>query len=182
MSQQSIMSLEMINNLSQLNAEQWFSHCCAAPKWYVGMANARPFTDTNQVKQVAQDLWNQCSKNGNEQELLTAFEAHPMIGDVNSLRKKYAATKDIASNEQQGATQASEQILQSLADANHSYLAKHGFIFIICATGLSADTMLNALMQRLNNSTAHEIQLAAAEQIKITLLRLDKGLEKGIDK
>ena len=74
----------------------------------------------------------------------------------------------------------SEQTLQALADANHQYLAKHGFIFIICATGLSAETMLDALMQRINNSTAREIELAAAEQLKITLLRLEKGLEKGI--
>lgn len=176
MNQQAGLSLDNINNLSVSDAQQWFSHCCAAPKWFEAMAKARPFTDINQIKQVAQELWLECSK----QDLLTAFEAHPMIGDVNSLRKKYAATKDIASNEQQGATQASEQTLQALADANHQYFAKHGFIFIICATGLSADTMLNALMQRINNSTATEIQLAAAEQIKITLLRLEKGLEKGI--
>lgn len=176
MNQQTTVSLESINNLSQSEAQQWFSHCCAAPKWYEDMANARPFTDIAQMKQVAAEVWSVCS----EPDLLIAFEAHPMIGDVNSLRAKYAATKNIASNEQQGATQANEQTLQALADANHQYLAKHGFIFIICATGLSANTMLNALMQRINNSTAREIQLAAAEQIKITLLRLEKGLEEGI--
>jgi 2-oxo-4-hydroxy-4-carboxy-5-ureidoimidazoline decarboxylase len=173
MNQQAMVSLDNINNLSVSEAQQWFSYCCAAPTWYEAMAKARPFTGIGQVKQVAQELWLGSSR----QDFLTAFEAHPMIGDVNSLRKKYAATKDIASNEQQGATQASEQTLQALADANHKYLAKHGFIFIICATGLSADTMLNALMQRINNSTATEIQLAAAEQIKITLLRLEKGIQ-----
>ncbi|WP_339720311.1 2-oxo-4-hydroxy-4-carboxy-5-ureidoimidazoline decarboxylase [uncultured Paraglaciecola sp.] len=176
MNPQAVVSLDTINNLSPSEAQQWFSHCCAAPKWFQGMANARPFTDIEQLKQVAQTLWLECS----EADFLIAFEAHPMIGDVNSLRAKYAATKNIASNEQNGATQASEETLQALAEANHQYLAKHGFIFIICATGLSADTMLNALMQRINNSTQQEIQLAAAEQIKITLLRLEKGLEKGI--
>jgi 2-oxo-4-hydroxy-4-carboxy-5-ureidoimidazoline decarboxylase len=112
---------------------------------------------------------------------LTAFEAHPMIGDVNSLRKKYATTKNMASNEQQGANGADDKTLHDLALANHDYLNKHGFIFIICASGLSAKTMLHALMLRLPNDTTTEITLAAAEQIKITLLRLEKGLNSKLE-
>jgi 2-oxo-4-hydroxy-4-carboxy-5-ureidoimidazoline decarboxylase len=107
-----------------------------------------------------------------------------MIGDVNSLREKYAATKNMASNEQQGATDADIETLQNLATANHEYQNRHGFIFIICASGLSANTMLDAVLLRLHNDTATEMTLAAREQIKITLLRLEKGLvnklEKGI--
>jgi 2-oxo-4-hydroxy-4-carboxy-5-ureidoimidazoline decarboxylase len=38
------------------------------------------------------------------------------------------------------------------------------------------------LMSRLQNDTATEITLAAAEQIKITLLRLEKGLENKLEK
>ena len=66
------------------------------------MAKTRPFTDINQITQAAQHIWQQC----HEPDFLIAFEAHPMIGDVNSLRAKYAATKNMASNEQQGASQA----------------------------------------------------------------------------
>ena len=168
-------SLNTLNSLSQLDAEKWFSHCCAAPKWYQSMALARPFSNVNLIKSAAEEIWTTCTK----VDFMTAFEAHPMIGDVNSLRKKYAATKAMAGNEQQGATHASEQTLQALSKANHDYLAKFGFIFIICATGLSANTMLQALQQRINNESQTEINLAAAEQIKITLLRLEKGLEKG---
>lgn len=176
MNLQKTLSLLALNDLNQSEAEQWFSQCCAAPKWFEAMTKARPFNDFDTIIESAQEVWQQCTT----ADFLSAFEAHPMIGDVNSLREKYAATKAIASNEQQGASQANEQTLQALADANHQYLAKHGFIFIICATGLSANTMLNALQQRIDNSTQTEIQLAAAEQIKITLLRLEKGLEKGI--
>ena len=101
-----------------------------------------------------------------------------MIGDVDSLRAKYASTKNLASNEQQGAAQADEATLVELSALNHQYLAKHGFIFIICATGLSAQTMLTALKQRYANDTPSEISLAAIEQLKITLLRLNKGLSQ----
>ena len=178
MSQQKTVSLQDLNSFDNKEAAQWFSQCCASPQWFKAMANARPFTDFDGVTGTAEEVWQQCSTS----EFLTAFEAHPMIGDVNSLRKKYAATKNMASNEQQGANDADDKTLHDLALANHDYLNKHGFIFIICASGLSAKTMLDSLMLRLQNDTATEITLAAAEQIKITLLRLEKGLENKLEK
>jgi 2-oxo-4-hydroxy-4-carboxy-5-ureidoimidazoline decarboxylase len=167
------LSLKALNNLQQSLAINWFSQCCAAPNWCLAMAQARPFSDKNALKQAAIEYW----ENSSEQDILTAFEAHPMIGDVNSLREKYAATKNMASNEQQGANDADDETLTTLAEANHTYLAKHGFIFIICASGLSARTMLASLTLRLKNDTDTEIVLAAEQQINITLLRFDKNLE-----
>jgi 2-oxo-4-hydroxy-4-carboxy-5-ureidoimidazoline decarboxylase len=101
-----------------------------------------------------------------------------MIGDVNSLREKFASTKTLASNEQSGANNASEQTLKELNELNQYYLQKYGFIFIICASGLNAQTMLGALKSRISNSKPAEMRNAAAEQIKITLLRLQKGLNE----
>lgn len=173
MIQDTSISIEALNQMTPSDAQQWFSQCCAAPAWYKGMATARPFNEIESLTETAKDIWQTCQK----ADFLTAFEAHPMIGDVDSLRKKYAATKAMAGNEQQGASEADEHTLQALAKANHVYLDKHGFIFIICATGLSAQTMLDALNNRLRNDTETEIKLAAAEQIKITLLRLKKGIQ-----
>lgn len=169
------LSLSALNNLSTHEAENWFSQCCASESWFKAMTTGRPFSSIDAVKRYSEKVWQDCSTT----DFLQAFEAHPMIGDVNSLRAKYASTKSMASNEQQGASEADEQVLESLAGANKTYLEKNGFIFIICASGLSAKTMLDALTERLENDTTTEITLAAAEQIKITLLRLEKGLEKG---
>ena len=99
-----------------------------------------------------------------------------MIGDINSLRSKYASTRALAAGEQSGTADADEATLYALKEKNEAYLARHGFIFIICATGLSAQTMLEALQARLPNSTQQEMVNAAAEQIKITLLRINKSL------
>ena len=167
------MKLTQLNALALADAHDWFSHCCASTRWCELMVAGRPYHSTEQLLDMAKVNWAKCSK----ADFLQAFEAHPMIGDVASLRAKYAATKQLASNEQQGAAQADEATLAALADKNHQYLAKHGFIFIICATGLSAQTMLDALSARLPNDTAKEITNAAVEQLKITLLRIQKGLK-----
>ena len=165
-----------LSELNQLNAEQayaWFNHCCVATRWCQLMCEARPYSDLPSLLEQAQNAWQQC----NTPDFIEAFEGHPMIGDMATLRAKYAATQNLASHEQQGTASADEATLAALHQLNHQYLAKHGFIFIICASGLSAQTMLEALQHRLGNDTATEIRLAAAEQLKITLLRINKGLQ-----
>ena len=166
------MTLSELNALKDEQAYKWFSQCCVATYWCELMVESLPYADLAALLEHAQTAWQQC----NDSDFKQAFEGHPMIGDMASLRAKYASTKELAGNEQQGAAQADEQTLAALSDLNHRYLAKHGFIFIICASGLSAQSMLMALRERYKNDTATEIKLAAAEQLKITLLRINKGL------
>jgi 2-oxo-4-hydroxy-4-carboxy-5-ureidoimidazoline decarboxylase len=72
---------------------------------------------------------------------------------------------------------ASEQTLKSLAKANKSYEEKFGYLFIVCATGKSADEMLALLNDRLKNDPEEELKIAMDEQNKITKLRLEKLFE-----
>ena len=69
----------------------------------------------------------------------------------------------------------------ALAAGNAAYHARHGFIFIVFASGKSAAEMLALLEQRLPRSTAEEMQTAAAEQMKITELRLSARLDATLD-
>ncbi len=64
------------------------------------------------------------------------------------------------------------RILEALADANERYRERFGFIFIVCATGKSAEEMLGLLRDRLGHDRATELRIAAEEQAKITALRL----------
>ena len=59
-------------------------------------------------------------------------------------------------------------MLQDLAVGNRQYEERFGFIFIVCATGKTAEEMLALLRQRLANDPEAEIKLAAGEQMKIT--------------
>ena len=63
-------------------------------------------------------------------------------------------------------------MLTALADGNARYVDRFGFIFIVCATGKSAEEMLALLRERLPNDRATELRMAAEEQAKITALRL----------
>lgn len=67
-------------------------------------------------------------------------------------------------------------VIEALAKGNQEYLAKFGFIFIVFATGKSAQEMLDLLLTRLPNDRATELLNAATEQNKITRLRLQKLL------
>ncbi|MBL9164484.1 MAG: 2-oxo-4-hydroxy-4-carboxy-5-ureidoimidazoline decarboxylase [Planctomycetaceae bacterium] len=159
-----------LNGLNADDARTALTNCCAAEKWVEGMLVARPFASDEALfaacDQVAATLA--------EPDWLEAFAAHPLIGDVDSLRHRYAATKQLAANEQAGVDAASEATLVELAELNRAYSARFGFIFIVFATGKRADEMLALLKSRIGNSRAQEITTAANEQLQITRLRLSK--------
>jgi 2-oxo-4-hydroxy-4-carboxy-5-ureidoimidazoline decarboxylase len=157
-----------LSGLTDDDARTAFTNCCAAKKWVNGMLAARPFASGDALFAACDAVAATLS----ESDWLEAFAAHPLIGDVDSLRKKYAATKQLAAGEQSGVDAASEVTLRELAELNQAYLARFGFIFIVFATGKTADKMLAILKSRIDNSREQEIAIAAAEQLKITRLRL----------
>ena len=166
------MNLEELNQLSFEPCIDWFEHTCASRRWCEKMTKSRPFSSLADMIQKAQTHWLTML----EKDFLEAFDAHPMIGDLQSLRAKYASTADLAQSEQSGTSGASEEVLLKLQHGNKAYLDQNGFIFIICATGLSAQAMLEELNKRLCNSRQQEIQIAAEQQLKITMLRINKGI------
>ena len=70
--------------------------------------------------------------------------------------------------------QADADVQAALAAANRTYEARFGHIYIVCATGRSASEMLEIAQSRLGNAADDELRIAAAEQAKITRLRLLK--------
>lgn len=168
------MTLADLNRLSIEDAKLLFMQCCTSSTWVNNMVNARPFIVQQLLVEAANIAWQGLT----ELDYLEAFVGHPKIGDVNSLRAKYANTKALASSEQCSVEQASEQVLADLSAGNDDYFAKFGFIFIVCATGKSAAEMLALLHSRLHNNRVIELKKAAEEQRKIFQIRLKKFLEK----
>ena len=144
--------------------------CCGSESWCQAMLSCRPIKNPNQLRLCAEQAFNQLESS----DWLEAFACHPKIGDIDSLRMKYAGNDKWSHGEQSGVSAAGEDVIESLAKGNEAYEAKFGYIFIVCATGKSADEMLRLLEDRLGNDPVLELAVAAAEQRKITELRLGK--------
>lgn len=166
------MEITRLNALSEAEAEAAFLLCCGAGRWATALAAARPFAGRAALLAAAEAAWPLLT----DDDWREAFTHHPQIGDIESLRTQFADTRAWAGGEQSGSQTASEETLRALAAENAAYREKFGYIFIICATGRSADEMLAALRVRLFNAPEVELSLAAEEQKKITRLRLDKLL------
>ena len=144
--------------------------CCGSTRWADRMTAARPFKAMENILSEALRHWHELE----DQDWLEAFGHHPRIGDITSLREKYASTADWATEEQRGAASASDETLKRLATGNSNYEKKFGHIFLVCATGKSAAEMLQILESRMINDPKTEMKVAVTEQAKITRLRLEK--------
>jgi allantoicase len=135
--------------------------------WAAQMAAARPFASARALLAKADAIWWSLT----EKDWLEAFAAHPRLGE-----KKAAASQNTQSATWSSGEQAGIGVDTRLADANARYFDKHGFIFIFCATGRTAPEVLEAIEARLATDRQSEIDTAAAEQAKISRLRMEKWL------
>ena len=166
------MDIPKLNEMDTDEAGKIFSQCCGSSNWISRMVKCRPYSSEFELIKNSEEIWFALNKN----DWIEAFEHHPRIGDLNSLKEKYSDTKLMAGKEQSGVESASDKVLSELSTFNKEYENKFGYIFIVCATGKSADEMLSLVRERIHNSAEEEIHIAAAEQNKITKLRLEKLL------
>jgi 2-oxo-4-hydroxy-4-carboxy-5-ureidoimidazoline decarboxylase len=148
--------IQRINSWTPEIARQKFLQCCGSRRWADEMTAARPFASWEALEETASATW----KGSTRDDILEAFSAHAKIGDHRG------------NDEQAGVRGASETTLEVLAQLNREYEARFGFIYIVCASGKSAEEMLALLRRRLPNDPEQEIAIAAEEQRLITQLRL----------
>lgn len=166
------MTLEELNALEEPKAVEALMKCCGSARWAMAVARRRPFSSLEALRQEADAAWRRCG----EADWLEAFSHHPRIGGKDALRAKFAATRSWSEGEQASVSKASEAVLEALAAGNDAYEKKFGRVFLVCATGKSAEEMLSLLEARLPNDARVELEIAAGEQAKITRIRLDKLL------
>lgn len=166
------MTLTALNKLPKPALKELLFKCCGSTNWVKQMAILFPLKDPKQLFLLAEGIWFASP----EKDWREAFTHHPKIGDINSLKEKFASTSAWAEGEQSGVNHTSQQVIEALAAGNNLYEERFGYIFIVCATGKTAEEMLALLEARLHNNPADEIKIAMAEQNKITKLRLEKLL------
>ena len=82
------MSLQQLNTAAEPEARQWLLQCCASEIWVSRLLERRPFAGAAQLREAADRAWRGLP----EKDYLQAFAGHPKIGDLNSLRDRYADT------------------------------------------------------------------------------------------
>lgn len=155
-------SAAYLNRLSPDAAEGELRRCCGSECWAREMAARRPFASDAALFAAAENIWWDLDPD----DWREAFAAHPRIGERDG--------GAWSAEEQAGMNEASRRLEDEIREGNRAYEAKFGHVFLICATGLSAAEMAEALDRRLDNDPEGELRIAAAEQAKITKLRLRK--------
>jgi OHCU decarboxylase len=157
------MTLDELNRMDPRSAADVLKPCCGSERWAQAMAARRPFQDPVELHVAADAVWASLGR----EHWLEAFASHPKIGELKR-------ASQWSKKEQEGAATASEETKMRLARLNREYQERFGLIFIICATGKSAEEITACLENRLYNRPEDEIRIAAEEQMKIVHLRLNK--------
>jgi 2-oxo-4-hydroxy-4-carboxy-5-ureidoimidazoline decarboxylase len=69
---------------------------------------------------------------------------------------------------------ADDAIRVALREGNREYEKRFGHVYLVCATGLSAQQLVQRLHERLGNDADTERRVVRAELGKINRLRLQK--------
>ena len=164
------MTIADFNSLPAAEARSALMDCCGSARWATRVASQRPYSDIDALRKAADSIWWKLDR----ADWLEAFSHHPQIGDKPAGGSD--SSRQWAEGEQAGARSATDDVKARLARANRAYFEKFGYIYIVCATGKSAEAMLAILSQRLQNDRDGELSIAAEQQRLITRIRLDKLL------
>lgn len=122
---------------------------------------------------AADEIW----RSLHEADWQEAFRHHPRIGEQQGAVAQPEQGQSWSATEQAGVSRADDDTRRMLAAANREYEDRFGYVYIVNATGKSADVLLATARKRLVNSADLEIHIAATEQQQITRNRLEKLLD-----
>ena len=160
------------NGLPPDEAAEEMLPCCGSKAWARNMAARRPFMGEADLLAGCDHVWESLP----ESDWMEAFRSHPRIGDRPP--QAFAPVRSTAwsAEEQRKVGTAGEDVKTALAEGNRAYEQRFKRIFIVCATGKSAQEILGILRRRLRNDEATELHEAAEQQRQIAHLRLKKWL------
>jgi 2-oxo-4-hydroxy-4-carboxy-5-ureidoimidazoline decarboxylase len=162
--------LDEWNRLDRETAAEKILPCNGSHAWAKCVTAQRPIRSEEELFAVADSVWTAMP----ERDRQEAFDSHPRLGEAGA---KAATGQSLSwSAAEQSAADPDERIRIALAETNRAYEEKFGRIFLLCATGRSAQEMLTILRARMQNDPATELQQAAEQQRLITRLRLRKWL------
>ena len=140
--------------------------CCASRRWAGAVVAGRPYADLDALRvgsaaAFADLTW---------PDLVEAMAAHPRIGE-----QAEGPEAGWSRQEQAAAATDDDGVRERLRAGNAEYERRFGHVFLLCATGLSAADVLDALRARMGNDIDTEREVVREELRKIADLRLVKA-------
>jgi 2-oxo-4-hydroxy-4-carboxy-5-ureidoimidazoline decarboxylase len=169
-----------LNGATAATAAGLLRPACASTRWIERMISGRPYRSMEALMAASDATIAALSW----PDIEHALAAHPRIGarlpdqaaprDQGGPQDREAAW---SRQEQSGTRDAGPDVQAGLRAGNAAYEERFGYVFLICATGMPAASMLAALRARLGHDPATEREVVRDELTKIVRLRLARAFE-----
>ncbi|MHA6625704.1 2-oxo-4-hydroxy-4-carboxy-5-ureidoimidazoline decarboxylase [Pseudonocardia sichuanensis] len=153
------MKIAQFDALDAGEAERELLGVCRAPRWARQVAAGRPYRSVAALQETAAAALT-------DADLDEAMAGHPRIGD----RVAAGASR----REQSAVATAEAGVRTALAEGNRAYEERFGHVYLVCASGRSAEDLLTTLHARLGNDPATERAVALRELAAINRLRIER--------
>lgn len=161
--------LEDFNALSDRQRMHLLFEVCSSTIWARRVVAGLPFRDAEALYDRADRVLAELP----DAEIDAALDGHPRIGASVS-----AAHSPSSAREQARVADADEAVKAALAEKNREYEDRFGYVYLVCASGRSADELLAILTDRLDNDPETERRVMRSELAKINRLRLERLLSE----
>lgn len=164
-----------MQKLNDLAVEKFLAlmlSCCACDSYADGMIVRRPFPNKAALLAGSETVCASLSR----EDWRKAISAHAEIG--NRRDDDGERNQRWSSQEQSKVSLSGDDVVTRIRQLSREYRTRHGFIFLICATGKSGEDIYESLKCRIDNDTELELNNAIREHIQITSIRLLKSIDE----
>ncbi|MFE0042258.1 2-oxo-4-hydroxy-4-carboxy-5-ureidoimidazoline decarboxylase [Streptomyces albireticuli] len=134
---------------------------CASGAWVEAVLARRPYPDLTALRTTSDAIMAALTP----ADLAEATAAHPPIG-------RPTPGDPVSAREQRGMADAPAGLKAETLALNLAYQEKFGHVFLVCATGLSAARLRDAVRARIGNTPEREREIVREELGKINRIRL----------
>lgn len=160
------LGVEGFNRLSERQRMHLLYEVCSSPIWARRVLAGGPFRDDDALLDRADRVLAELP----DVELDAALDGHPRIGA--------RADNPNSAREQARVADADDWVKAALAEKNLCYEDTFGYVYLVCASGRTAEELLAILTDRLDNDPETERRVMRSELAKINRLRLSRLLSK----
>lgn len=157
--------LTAFNSMSDSEVEQTLIGICASRRWAAQIRSGRPYSSRASLLASADEAVAELTGS----DLKEALSGHPRIGE-----RLAGNGHEVSRGEQSGVDSASDATRDALVEGNRAYEDRFGHVYLVFATGKTAEEMLAILRSRIDNDPDREWEVTREELAKINRRRLEQ--------